>query len=49
VKIETGIKIVRKWWYKSRGRRRFEQGTKLFSFVREIIIVGKRKEEGVGI
>jgi hypothetical protein len=45
VKIETGIRIVRKWWY----RRRVEQGTKLFSFVREIIIVGKRKEEGVGI
>jgi hypothetical protein len=31
VKIETGIRIVRKWWYKSRGRRRVEQGTKLFS------------------
>jgi len=45
VKIATGIRIVRKWWY----RRRVEQGTKLFSFVREIIIVGKRKEEGVGI
>jgi hypothetical protein len=45
VKIEAGIRIVRKWWY----RRRVEQGTKLFSFVREIIIVGKRKEEGVGI
>lgn len=27
VKIETGIRIVRKWWYKSRGRRRFEQGS----------------------
>lgn len=31
VKIETGIRIVRKWWYKSRGRRRVEEGTKLFS------------------
>jgi hypothetical protein len=31
VKIETGIRIVRKWLYKSRGRRRVEQGTKLLS------------------